>query len=551
MKKSYIIFLIIGVVLAIAAVVFVAFIYPNMMKPIAYYNDAVRLYNDGNYVAAALRFEKLKEYGEQAKISWLKAGDASLQAGELAQARIYYTNGGADEAVFDQIDEAYYNKGVEAYAEDERIEAENCFDCITHDSPYTKLVDPVRISSAERFLERDDFDSAQKIFRLCATSYDAEIAAIWLDQGRTQLDSKEIENAALCFSHAMIFAVDKTAAISEIDGIWSDAGEKATGRGDYEFADMCFGRMSGGSEQIVQLRKAYDDANTALSEGRYLDALGYLEACAGFRDAGEKLEQLLYKFDHYYAANGAGFYAVLRPSGSIEFFGKWNNIPAPVWTDVTSIAVGSEHFLVGLKSDGTLRFTGNGSFGNADVDSWKNVAQIACGRAHTVALKNDGTVIACGDDSKGQVSGLSGWKNIKAVAACGDTTYGLTNDGRIVSCGGVDTSSLTELTDIVSIACGYDHLVCLKADGTVAACGSNESGQCKVEDWTDIVAIYAGGNHTVGLKADGTLVACGSNAKGECNVDGVEDVLTVACGENFTLILLRSGTQVKLGKTDF
>ena len=38
--------------------------------------------------------------------------------------------------------------------------------------------------------------------------------------------------------------------------------------------------------------------------------------------------------------------------------------------------------------------------------------------------------------------------------------------------------------------------------------------------WTDIVEIACGDDHTLGLKADGTLVAAGSNGKGQCDVTG-------------------------------
>ena len=67
---------------------------------------------------------------------------------------------------------------------------------------------------------------------------------------------------------------------------------------------------------------------------------------------------------------------------------------------------------------------------------------------------------------------------------------------------------------------GYHHTAGLKADGTVAAVGDNEYGQCDVSGWSDIVAISAGGYHTVGLKSDGTVIAVGNNDCGQCNVSG-------------------------------
>ncbi|MFQ8837635.1 MAG: hypothetical protein ACLR8L_07100 [Oscillospiraceae bacterium] len=51
----------------------------------------------------------------------------------------------------------------------------------------------------------------------------------------------------------------------------------------------------------------------------------------------------------------------------------------------------------------------------------------------------------------------------------------------------------------------------MKADGTVAAVGDNEYGQCDVSNWTDIVAVAAGDDHTADLKTDGTAMAVHPN----------------------------------------
>ena len=63
----------------------------------------------------------------------------------------------------------------------------------------------------------------------------------------------------------------------------------------------------------------------------------------------------------------------------------------------------------------------------------------------------------------------------------------------------------------MAVSAGNWYTVGLKSDGTVVAVGSNQDGECDVEDWTDIVAVSAGFWHTVGLKSDGTVVAVGRN----------------------------------------
>jgi alpha-tubulin suppressor-like RCC1 family protein len=68
------------------------------------------------------------------------------------------------------------------------------------------------------------------------------------------------------------------------------------------------------------------------------------------------------------------------------------------------------------------------------------------------------------------------------------------------------------------VAGGEHHTVGLCSNGTVVAVGSNDEGQCNVDDWKDIVQVAAGAYHTVGLRSDGTVVAVGLNTSGQLNV---------------------------------
>ena len=80
------------------------------------------------------------------------------------------------------------------------------------------------------------------------------------------------------------------------------------------------------------------------------------------------------------------------------------------------------------------------------------------------------------------------------------------------------------MCEIVSVAAGFFHTVGLKADGTVAAAGWNDDGQCDVSGWRDIVAVAAGEDHTAGLRADGTVAAVGDNYFGQCEVSGWRNI---------------------------
>ena len=110
-----------------------------------------------------------------------------------------------------------------------------------------------------------------------------------------------------------------------------------------------------------------------------------------------------------------------------------------------------------------------------------------------------------------------------------------------------DAAAIRQWNEITSIACGGNHVVGLRADGTVVAAGDNAYGQCSVEKWKNITAVVCGWNHTVGLRADGTVVAVGENEEGRCDVGGWRGVTAIACGDSHTAGLLADGTVVVAG----
>ena len=100
-----------------------------------------------------------------------------------------------------------------------------------------------------------------------------------------------------------------------------------------------------------------------------------------------------------------------------------------------------------------------------------------------------------------------------------------------------------------SICCGLYHSLAIKADGTVAAWGNNEKGQCNVPaGLSGVMAIGAGGIHSLALKANGTVAAWGDNIVGQCNVPaGLSGVLTISVGGYHSLALRCDGTVIAWG----
>lgn len=91
------------------------------------------------------------------------------------------------------------------------------------------------------------------------------------------------------------------------------------------------------------------------------------------------------------------------------------------------------------------------------------------------------------------------------------------------------------------LAVGYTHFVTLQDDGSVAAFGNNEYGQCNVDGWRNVVKVAAGDFHTVALKSDGTVSAAGDNRYGQCNVEEWRDITDIFADKGFTVGVTADG----------
>ena len=101
------------------------------------------------------------------------------------------------------------------------------------------------------------------------------------------------------------------------------------------------------------------------------------------------------------------------------------------------------------------------------------------------------------------------------------------------------------------ISAGREHTAALRADGTAAAVGSSDSGQCDVSGWSGLIAVSAGWIHTVGLKADGSVVATGDNGNGRCDVGEWTNIVAVSTGIDHTVGLKADGTVVAVGDNTY
>lgn len=166
------------------------------------------------------------------------------------------------------------------------------------------------------------------------------------------------------------------------------------------------------------------------------------------------------------------------------------------------------------------------------------------------AVLEDGHVIAINDVNANNTFEISEWEDIVSVSA-GGCIVGLKKDGTVVGVGDSDYfSGIEDWTNIIDVACGYQHTVGLREDGTVVATGLNDYGQTNVSDWTDIVSVATGSWNTFGIKKDGTVVATGYNKNGQCNVESWKDIIAVDGNNWATVGLKKDGTVIYAGGAD-
>ena len=255
----------------------------------------------------------------------------------------------------------------------------------------------------------------------------------------------------------------------------------------------------------------------------------------------------------------------VKRDGTVLAADYWHNntcyMGIEKWTNIVSVAAGYD-FSVGLRADGTVVTTGNCKTGA--VETLKNVISITAGMDFIATLHADGTVSAFvqsnGEFKRGGrnigscLSGVNEWSDIVSIARVPNSPmmfWGLTKRGeynnafgfgkhlssifrgfstsdktfpglkRIKGISGMGKEPII-LTQAGTVHCskegcaqlwtgivdvdGYDHLVGLRANGTVVAVGpSNDNHKLDVSHWRNIIAIAAGKWWTMGLRADGHI----------------------------------------------
>jgi alpha-tubulin suppressor-like RCC1 family protein len=269
-----------------------------------------------------------------------------------------------------------------------------------------------------------------------------------------------------------------------------------------------------------------------------------------------------------------------------------------------AVAAGALHTLA-LRSDNTVRVWGYGPDGQlgdglginsatpVTVTDLTGITTIAAGYYHSLARKSDGTVWAWGRNSNGQLGNngtsnqwvavqVTGLAGASAVAGGESHSLALKSDGSVVWAWGYNGNgqlgdgtnterhsnvAVTGLTGTVTaIACGAQHSLALKSDGTVWAWGGGWLGQLgngttmnvnvpvQVTGLAGITAIAAGNSHNLALDSNKDVWAWGTNQFGQLGngsllssnvpvkVSGLTGITAIGAGAAFSLAVKSDGT---------
>ena len=274
---------------------------------------------------------------------------------------------------------------------------------------------------------------------------------------------------------------------------------------------------------------------------------------------------------------------------------------------IKKVICGNAHLFI-LKQDGNVMSCGynlKGQLGLGDIKNRvaftkveiDNVKDIYCGQYTTYLVKEDGSLWACGSNKNGQL-GLGFYDeeshptfvqvpftggNIAHIACGENYAIIVCEDGSIWGCGdnsfaqlgidlGDDTITLENVTtftkgsinNVKKVACGAQHTIALKNDGTVWGIGYNLEGELGLGNTetkysfvdtglSNIKDIACGYWYSFAITNSNEVYATGYNNKGQLGLGDTTDrysftkvdineVYQIACGYNSTYILKTNGS---------
>lgn len=179
------------------------------------------------------------------------------------------------------------------------------------------------------------------------------------------------------------------------------------------------------------------------------------------------------------------------------------------WSNIVQVAC-CDHASFGLKKDGTVVYTGYRTDYYRKVSGWSGITSLAGGSYALGALRADGSALL--SHISAQSDELKGLTDLAVNTAF---AMGIGKDGRVIS----PFFAFTDRSDVLALSCSGAGAAALCADGSVELLWFHPAGRPDASSCRNAVAIALGGTHFVWVNSDGSVGAAGSNEKGECAVE--------------------------------
>ena len=140
-----------------------------------------------------------------------------------------------------------------------------------------------------------------------------------------------------------------------------------------------------------------------------------------------------------------------------------------------------------------------------------SAVEIECGQNFTLARRADGVIVGFGDNKYGQIGLSHGPRCFRPVPI----------------------QPVPPNEKVISISCGWTHLVCLTESGSVLTRGRNTYGQLgRPDDGADsraqvmkrVTSVSSGYEHVLAVTESQELVVWGWNEHGNCGLNGTANV---------------------------
>ncbi len=261
-------------------------------------------------------------------------------------------------------------------------------------------------------------------------------------------------------------------------------------------------------------------------------------------------------FYHLVASNSVGIATSVDAQLTFGPVAAWgmnlNNecLPPPGLSNVISIA-GTYEDSFAVRADGTIAAWGNGTLTKIPGSATNVVALFTDGNTSFAALRADGTVASW---TFGGITAPA-LSNVVSVALGFNFGFALRAEGTLAGWGNLPYSIVPPgLSHVTAIAAGYSDAMALRNDGTVAVWGSGPATNVPT-GLTGVTAIAAGPAYDLALKTNGTVVAWGSGT-GTNLPAGLTNIVAISASSyvqtpNLCLAIRSNGTVVAWGDSSF